>query len=392
MNPADLVAGFDPFSAAVLRDPYASYEGLRSTAPCHYVGSIDAWAISRFADVSHALREPVTFSSRGGAGLYRMEREIDGGVLIGSDPPFHTRMRRVVSKQVTPTTVSALEAPTRATVRSCLASMIGGHATDVIAALAEPLPTAIVGDFLGLPRDCREHLAAWADGVFDLMGPLTDRTEHRFNQLLALQAYATELLTSGDLASATLGGSILAAIGSDIDAEEAGSMLVSLIVAGMDTTVHLISGMIATLAEHPAAWAALRDDRALAPAIVEEFLRWDAPIQLFFRSTTAEVEVAGVTIPADRRVALLLGSANRDPTLCADPDRFDPTRAPVAHLGFGSGIHLCLGAPLARLEGRVVLEELAAAVSAIELVEQPMMKANSMIRGRERVIVELTPA
>ncbi len=379
-----LSASYDPFAPEALENPYPYYAALRELAPCCYLQKYDVYFVSRYHDVVAALKNWQTFSSSEGGAIWRAGNYLEGGVILSTDPPEHTRIRRAVAKDFTPRTVAQLEGRVRAAATSMIDTMLEAGTADLVSHLAEPLPATIMSALLGLPGQHQDAYPRWSDTAFDSLGA------HGAEMTAAAHAFRDEITdflhsvaSEGGYLPGGLADSLFKSVGTaDLRFEEAGSLVLGLLVAGMDTTVNLIGNMVYALIEHPEQWEKLRTNPSLVASTVEEALRFEAPVQPgFFRTTTQDVEVAGTRIPAGARVQLGFGSANRDPEQFPEPDRFLIDRTPNEHVAFGTGVHACLGAPLARLEGRVVLELLLPKVRALSLAGRPKRRENKMVRG-----------
>jgi cytochrome P450 len=371
---------FDLDDPSFIADPYPVYARLRDEAPVHHLPRPDLWVVSRHDDVLAALREPVTFSSdlnslardlkvdpfnpsiRVPRGLTAVAARIPWvRVLLTSDPPEHTVLRRKVSRAFTPKTIAAWEPRVREIAEGLVDGLVASgtaRPVDLVRGLASPLPTAVIAEMMGVPLDRQDDFKRWSD---NLVGGLVMRGSIRkmLTSGVEISAFFARMIRrrrrrpGDDLISVLLTGGSEA-----LTAPELVTFCVLLLVAGNETTTNLVSNGVVALFDHPDVRSRLEDDPTLAPAVVEETLRYDGPAQGLIRATTTDVTIAGTTIPSGSKVLLLVGSANRDPHHWSDPDRFVLDRQPLDHLDFGSGIHLCIGAALARLEGRVALETL----------------------------------
>ena len=341
----------DLLSDEIRRDPYPVYERMRTLAPVLPFGP--SWVLLDHASVSRALREPEVFGSEV---VPPTGKAPDW--LIFTDPPRHGRQRALIAKAFTPRSVAQLEPRIRELARE----LIGGRtALEVVGELATPLPMLVIAAMLGIPAADRERFSRWADGINGLSysavgGPAAHEMIAAYYRVRdEAQPYVAALVEERRrepredlitrLAHAEVDGERLT------DAEIFGFFQL-LLAAGTETTTNLIANAMLCAAEHGV-------PREIAP-FVEEVVRFRTPVQILFRQTKQAVELHGVTIPRDAFVLVGVGAANRDPAAFADPDRFDPARDPNPHVGFGHGIHFCIGAALARLEARVVLEELFA--------------------------------
>lgn len=328
------------------------------------------WHVFRHADVEAITRDPATFSSDTSR-LLPAAAPVQRGMLTQIDPPEHRALRHLVSAAFTPRTVAGLEPRIRAVTGELLDAT--GERFDLVDALAFPLPVIVIAELLGLPVEDRELFRTWADGLFSMQ--VDDPSDPELGpRIAAAMADITAYLAEGcrdrraapreDLISALVTAEV---DGRRLDDEEAANFSMLLLLAGHITTTILLGNAVRTLDEHPGVWDELRADPSLISGAVEEVLRYRSPFTQVGRSTLRSAEVGGVTIPADAIVTPWLLSANRDDRAHTEPDRFDIRRGlgGGAQLAFGHGVHFCLGAPLARLEARVALEELTARYRAL---------------------------
>jgi cytochrome P450 len=312
------------------------------------------------------------------------------------DPPDHTRLRRLVAGAFTPRAIAGLEPWIREVTVRLLTAVDGAAGFDLIDALAFPLPIAVICHLLGVPAEDQAQFRAWGHDVAATLDPQTAAAAQAQTRAaeLALTGYLQDLVRER---RANPDGSILSSL---IAAEEEGDRLSSgevvstallLLIAGFETTVNLIgNGTVALLAD-PGNWDRLRQDPALVPAAIEEMLRYDSPVQLTSRIAAEDVEVGGSVIAAGRAVIVFIGGANRDPGVFEQPDEFRIDRPdPGRHLSFSLGIHHCLGAWLARLEGRIAIEELTRRYPALELAARPARRPLLVLRGFQSVPVRAT--
>jgi erythromycin 12 hydroxylase len=321
------------------------------------------WHVFRHADVEAILRDPATFSSDTGR-LVPAAAPMRRGMLTQIDPPEHRALRRLVSATFTPRMVAGLEPRIRALTGELLDD--AEERFDLVDALAFPLPVIVIAELLGLPPEDRPLFRSWADSLFSQqVGDPTD--PHVMEKFQAAISEITDYFAAACAARRGAGGDdlISALVNNEVDGrilddEEAANFSMLLLLAGHVTTTVLLGNAVRTFDENPGVWDELRADPALIPGAIEEVLRYRSPFVQVGRSTMRPVEVADVELPADVIVLPWLLAANRDPRAHRDPDRFDIRRGlgGGAQLAFGHGVHFCLGAPLARLEGRVALEEL----------------------------------
>ncbi len=305
--------------------------------------------------------------------------------FIGTDPPKHTNNRRAVQPFFRKDAIEEAVPMVRGHVADLVDQSLSRKTIDAVQMFSAELPTRVIADFTGV-RAPIDHALHWGEGIFDIMGPDPALSSCRH----AAQALGW-LLSDGvaDLPddSACMGRQIMehggapSAGGSLAPGFDRAVGLFSIWVAALDTTASLIGNMLNAFADHPEQWQRLRENPELAETAVEEALRFDSPIRAFFRTTTTNTVLCGVPIPADSRVATIFASANRDPDVFTDPDTFDIGRRPSPHLSFGASIHLCLGAPLARLEATTLLREMADRVKSIERTAPGVRTTNSTTRG-----------
>jgi cytochrome P450 len=356
-----------------LGDPHAAFRRLRAEDPLHWYEAGRFWCATRHAEVCEISRRPRTFSSAHGTQLFevplRLADAFPAGFqdpapsIIRMDPPEHNRQRKLVIGAFTPRSVAALEPRVRALARECVAAIRPGEAFDFVEKLAIPLPMFVIAELLGVPSSDYAAFRRWSDVMIETgaVGP----TAETLPTVIELFAYMVEKATERRRAPRedVLTGLALAEIdGERLSEAELGIFCLTLLVAGNETTRNLIAGGMRQLLEHPAQWQRLCADRALLPNAIEEMLRYVTPIQHFVRRVQHDAELAGKRLRAGEYVALFYGSANRDESVFGpDADAFDIFRPDAdRHVAFGFGEHLCLGASLARLEARVLFEELIA--------------------------------
>jgi len=361
---------FNPYDPELHQDPYPVYRWLRDEAPVHHNERLRFYTLSRYADVFDALQTPETFISGKGV-MVGLPAGDDGTaaaavpLLITTDRPRHTQLRALVSRAFTPRRVARLEPRIRAIARTLLDNLKGRHEFDLVRDFSAPLPTIVIAELLGVPPEDQEWFKEKSTEVaqFDPTKVDRSRAAEAMGPALELGRYLAAVLEQrrkeprDDLLTALLAA--------EIDGERLGeSELIGfsflLLVAGNETTTNLISNAAILLDRHRDQRRLLLEDPTRIPGAVEEFLRYDSPVQGLGRTLTAPVTLHGVTMPEGSKVLLLFGSANRDERRISEPERFDVLRDPNPHLAFGFGAHFCLGANLARLEARIAFEELLA--------------------------------
>ena len=362
-------AVFLPRSGETWRDPFPMYAALRDHDPVHHVEDGDYWVLSRFDDVWHAARDTATFSSAEGLTTTYGERGKIGldeaAPIVMMDPPEHTAFRRLVARGFTPRRVADIEPEVRRFVVERLDRLGGavgadGAGPDVVAELFKPLPSMVVAHYLGVPPEDRPRFDVWTDAIVaaNAEGDPFLAAE-RLGELLEYFAALIERRRAepaDDMVSALVHATV---DDHEVPLVQVLGFAFTMVAGGNDTTTGLLGGAAEQLTRHPDQRRMLADDPALIPGAVEEFLRLSSPVQGLARTTTRDVELRGRTIPAGRKTLLLYASANRDPRQYGPTaEECDVTRRVDRMMTFGYGAHHCLGAAAARLQGRVVLEEL----------------------------------
>lgn len=386
----------DPFDKAFLADPYAHHDAIRGAGPVVWLESIGAFGMARFAEVQPALRDPVTFCSGRGVGLADFAKETPfrpPSLLLEADPPLHDRTRGLMNRIVSLRALKELRPVWQAKAESLIDRLVERRRFDAVKDLAGVFPMSIFPDTIGLMDKGREHLLDYATIVFNAFGPRNDVFEVGNRGKEAAIGWVAEACKRPNLKPGGWGMAVYeAADRGECSEQEAERLVRSFLSAGVDTTVNGIGHLVLALASCPGEFARLRADPKLAPKAFEESLRWDSTVQTFFRTTTRQVAVAEVIIPAGSKVLLFLAAANRDPEHWPDPDRFDLDRHTSGHVGFGYGIHQCLGQMVARLEGELIAKALADRVKAIRLAGPPVRRLNNTLHAIESLPVEIEPA
>jgi cytochrome P450 len=404
-------AEFDEIAQAMatpefLQNPYALYERMRRKQPV-YPGTQGVWYLTRYADVEAALRDPrlstdgerqrrwfqqyanVEFSERLNSLGERLGRS-----MLNTDPPDHTRLRKLVNKAFTPRRVETLRPRIEAIVAGLLDAVIAsGPSFDLIAALAYPLPITIVCELLGVPAADRDRIRQWSRAMVDqrITQPTPANLERMEQAMGEFADYLDDLIRRR---RAVPGNDLLSGL---LAAEERGDQLTNdellstcflLLIAGHETTINLIGNGMLALLRHPDQLHRLQEQPVLICSAVEELLRYDSPVQMTLRIASGAVELGGVALDEGEGLWAMIGAANRDPERFADPDRLDVARPDPRHLSFGGGPHFCLGAPLARLEGQIVIGMLVQRFPTLRLTtDMVQWRPNPGLRGLESLPV-----
>jgi cytochrome P450 len=382
---------FNPLDPAFLDDPYPTYARLRDEDPVHRHPA-GFYVVSRHEDVAFVFKNADLFSSSmmSGARSNSLGPDVVSpvqGSLIGLDPPEHTRQRNIVSRGFTPRRIGALEPRIRSICDALIAKIEGRAGFDLVSELSVPLPVTVITELLGLPPERHDDFKRWSSEL--VQGPSSAMRLAEREKLIAVMAEFRAFMSGAIEERRRAPGDDLISI--LITAEEEGGLLTAdqvigfstlLVVAGAETTTNLIGNAVLALAAHPALLERARGDLGFVPAVLEETLRWDSPVQLLARTATREVTVRDTQIPRGAFVMMLIGSANRDARQFPDAERFDPARDTSGHLAFGAGHHFCLGAALARLEARIALEGLLSRLPPFRIADGPVERHGSfLVRG-----------
>jgi cytochrome P450 len=404
----------DLFDPRFLADPYPTYAWLRESSPVHHLGG-SFWALSCHDDIVRVLRNPVVFSSElGYGGMMGRSRErlpgadpgrqralTDSGMgvmmqgfaglrlLIASDPPDHTRLRRLVSKPFSPKSIWALEPRLREICDTLVDELLDARVdgvTDLWQHISYPLPTMVIAEMLGIPSERKADFKRWSDAIVNglSLGGGGDTTQGAVGAMEMFQ-YFDDVVRErradprDDLISLIIQDT---ADEEPLTTPELIAFCVLLLIAGNETTTNLLGNFFEAMHDHPHELQRLRDDPELIPSAVEEALRYDSPVQGLWRGLTQPTEIAGVDLPAGARLMTLFASGNRDRAAYGDDaEQFRADRNPTDHVAFGTGIHVCLGAALARLETRVAISTLLERTSAIERAGEPTRPLSPVLRG-----------
>ncbi len=390
------VVHYDPYAYEAHEDPYPIYARLRAEAPAYHNAGLGFWALSRHADVAAAIKDFERFSSTHGVTLDPSASNPNAHVVmsfLAMDPPRHTKMRALVSRGFTPRRVAELEPRIRAMAVAHLERMARGSRSEFVGDLAGKLPMDVISEMLGVPEADRDTLRAWADLLVHRKEGVLDVPPEGMEAFGRIWRYFHELIAErqreprDDLVSALLAAEI---DGDRLHPNEIVSFCNLMIVAGNETTTKLLANALYWLWRNPGQRKLVAEDPGRIPQWVEETLRYDNSTQVIGRVTTRDVELHGRTIPKGERVLLLIGSANRDERVFQDPEAYDLERNTTPMLSFGQGTHFCLGASLARLEARVVLEEFWRRFPGYGVDPDGIVRVHSVnVRGFAKLPLEL---
>ena len=342
---------------ALSLNPFPWYQKMRATDPIFHDAKNGLWHIFRYTDTQQILNDPTTFSSeiiqRSSTITEEEKKQIGEPSILGLDPPRHRQLRSFVTQAFTPRTVANLAPRVREIIHEQLDHVASDGRMDVIEDLAYPLPVIVISELLGVPAQDRAIFKRWSDDVVSQDQSQSMQSLRAMSEYLKAITDERRKKPANDLISDLLTAQV---DGQHLTEGELLSFYVLLLIAGNETTTNLIGNAFTSFDDYPQALEQLRADPTLIPGAIEEVLRFRSPVQRLARITTKEIKIGGQQIPAGQIVTPWLGSANRDETQFSDPDTFDVRRSPNRHVGFGHGIHFCVGAPLSRLEGKIALE------------------------------------
>jgi hypothetical protein len=389
------VSAIDPFSHAFLSDPYPHHEVMREAGPVVWLEQYGIWAMARHQEVRDALTDWETYCSGAGVGLSDFRKEPPWrppSIILEADPPLHTRTRAVLTRILSPAAINILRETFAREADALVDRLVERREFDGIADLAEAYPLKVFPDAVGISEQGRENLLPYGSMVFNSFGPRNDL----FNKAMANAGPVRDWIMSkcsrAALAPDGLGIKIFDAVDAgELSEDEAGMLVRSFLSAGIDTTVYGLGNALYCFATNPEQWTILRENPNLIRGSFEEVLRFEAPVQTFFRTTTKAVDVGGVHIGDGEKVLLFLAAANRDPRRWDKPDSFDVRRRATGHMTFGTGIHGCVGQAVARLESEAIFGALAKRVATFEITGKVERRLNNTLRGLDTLPLRITP-
>lgn len=386
----------DPFSIEFFEDPHRIHDELREAGPVVFLRRYGVHAVARYAEVHAVLNDWRTFCSSRGVG---MDDYATGkpwrprSLVLETDPPEHDRARAVLNRVLSPAAMKRLREGFAAAAERKVDELLERASFDAIPDLAEAYPMTVFPDALGMQHEGREHALPYAAVVFNSFGPDNDLRREALADAAPHMAWVAESCRRDRLAPGGFGAGIHAAADTgEITPDEAPLLVRSLFSAGVDTTVNGIGAAVYCLARFPDQWRKLHENPSLARAAFEEAVRFESPVQTFFRTTTRPVEIGGVEVGEGRKVLMFLGAANRDPRRWERPGDYDIARRTSGHVGFGNGVHMCVGQLLARLEGEVLLAAMARKVASLEISGPVKRRYNNTLRGLASLPLTIRPA
>lgn len=386
----------DPFCQAFFDDPYPAHAAMRDAGPVVYLPRYDIHAVARYDDVRAMLLDWGSFTSARGVGISDFAKEKPWrlpSLLLETDPPLHDRTRGLMDKVLSPAAVRGLRTAFASAADTLIDELLARGTFDAMRDLAEAYPLTVFPDAVGMPAENRRFLLPYGNMVFNSFGPRNAFFEAALTDAEPVLAWVQAQSKREALSSDGFGAAIHAATDTgEFTSAEAEVLVRSLLTAGVDTTVNGLGAALYWLARSPTGFSQLRAEPGLARAAFEEAVRLESPVQTFFRTTTRDVNIGEKTIPEGAKVLMFLSAANRDPRRWEDADAFDMSRRNAGHVGFGTGIHGCVGAVLARLEGEVVLGAMARKVGSIAFAAEPRRRYNNTLRGFASLPMRFLPA
>lgn len=378
----------DPWATEALEDPLPVQKEVRETAPVVWLSSHGIFATGRYEIVRSVLEDWQHFESGAGIGLMNKRKETPWrppSIIIEADPPWHDAPRAVLSKVIGPAALRRVTETWAAAAERHIDVLLGDAGVmeiDAVPTLAEAFPLSVFPDAIGLPTEGRHHLLPYSNHSFNTIGPVNDLVRRGECGIAAHSDWVNAQCHRERLTSDGFGADIWAAVDrEDLTPAQAPLLVRSLLTAGLDTTVHGISAVLYGLATHPAEWQRLRAHPGLVRRAFDEAVRLQSPVQAFTRTATEDIDLAGTLVRRGQKVLLMFSAANRDPRRWSDPDRYDLTRDPSGHVGFGMGIHQCIGQHVARLEATSLITALLPRVTRLELAGEPRPHLNNSLHG-----------
>ncbi|GAB5445755.1 cytochrome P450 [Gymnodinialimonas sp.] len=381
----------DFYSDNNVADPVPAYRKMLSHGPVVWLPRNGLFAICGHGALTAALRNTRVFASGKGVSVNEDVNARLIGSTLNSDPPQHDVTRAITFAPLTPKALQAVRDRVEFEARVIAERVTAQGSFDAAAELAPYLPLRVVRDLVGLSGEGKENMLEWGAATFELMGDPRERRAAAWDGMRALRAYLDDPATLDALSPGGMANQAMRrGLAQGMDVQKATALMRDYIAPSLDTTISAIGYAMMLFAQHPEEWARLREDRTLVKNAIEEVVRLNTPIKAFSRYITEDTEVAGFALPQGKRVLMVYGAANRDPAQFVDPDRFDITRTTRGHVGFGHGVHACLGMHLARLEMTCLFNALADRIERFELAGPIVPAINSTIHALASVPVRIT--
>jgi 4-methoxybenzoate monooxygenase (O-demethylating) len=379
------VSDIDPFSREFLADPYPYHEQLRNLGPVVFLSKYNVWGVFRYQQVHAVLSDWQTYCSGAGVGISNFHKEGNWrqpSMLLETDPPVHTKARAIMSRVLSPAALQRLKEGFYRGAVEALERVINRDSFDAVADLGIPYPLKVFPDAVGLSSEGREHLLAYGDMAFNTMGPKNEFYMAAMSRAAEVIPWISKRCERAELAPGGLGADVYkAADAGELTEQEAALLVRSFLTAGVDTTVNALGNAIYCFVQNPDQWDYLRQNPTKARAAFEEVMRAESPFQAFFRTTTRPVTIDGIQIGESEKIYVSCGAANRDERRWENPARFDLQRKTAGHVGFGTGIHGCVGQMIARLELEMMLKAMIERIETIELAGKPQRLLHNTLRA-----------
>ncbi|MEZ7237142.1 cytochrome P450 [Rhodococcus sp. GXMU-t2271] len=388
------ISDADPFALDVLENPLPFQEELREAGPVVRLARLGVFGMGRYEQVHAALTDWQSFQSAAGVGLsnFRYEKPWrPPSLLLEADPPHHDAPRALLTRILGPRALRTLRNTWIHDAEDLVDEVLArGTAFDAVTDLAAAFPLRVFPNAVGIPGDGRENLLPYGDHTFNAFGPANSLVDRGISRIGELSAWVDAQCARDVLTEGGFGAQIWAAADrGDITHDQAPLIVRSLLTAGVDTTVNGLAAVLYAFATHPEQWQAVRASPSLARTAFDEAVRWESPVQTFFRTATRDIEIGGTVVPDGHKILMFLGAANRDPRRWERPEEFDLTRDPSGHVGFGMGIHQCVGQHVARLESEALLTALAARIESIEIDGPVHRHLNNTLRSWRSVPIRV---
>ena len=390
------ISDVDPFEADFLTDPSPYHAELRNAGPVVWLERYQVWGMARHAEVYSALQDWQTYSSAAGVGLDDFRKTKPWRTpsrLLEADPPIHTRTRSVMSRILSPAVMRRLRDEWQVQADALIDDLLARGTFDAVKDLAIVFPLRVFPDAVGLIPEGRENLLPYGNMVFNSFGPRNAIFLQSIKEAETVVTWILDQCRREVLRPGGFGAQVFEALDrGELEPEDAPILVRAMLNAGLDTTISGIGSAVHAFALYPHEWRKLQENPKLLRQSFDEILRWASPVQTFFRTTTRDVEVGGTMIPDGSKVLLFLGSANHDPRKWDIPGDFNIERSTTGHVGFGTGIHGCVGQMVARMEAEVILSAMLQRIKSIEIVGQPTLQLNNTLRSFATMPVRVTAA
>jgi len=390
------VCDIDLYADEVQGNLYPHVARMRQEGPISWLSNYGVYYATTYNAVKQCLSAWEALSSAGGIGL--LDNRTTGGpvrrqVLVGSDPPDHTKHRKVLTRILSPAATKKLAADYESAAERQVTAALARGRFDMVSDVIRPFTVGVLADAVGIPQEGREHLLILGEMILASVGPMNERFEQATAHVLqagSLQ-WSERISQRESLSKSGFGAEIYAAVDAgEIDATEAAFLVSLFLFGGVDTTITSLANGIKNLLDHPAQWALLVEEPSRARDAFEEVLRFNVPVQQMYRSVRREIVIEGVVLEEGKRIGISIAAANRDPAKFPDPDRFDIGRKPIGHFGFGTGPHACAGQVIARMEAQALLSALARRVREIHLAGEPQRWISGGMASWKSLPVEVT--